>query len=113
MSANESILRKLFEPLTDHLLKGNNDAMSELAHTSQSLASFSNSMFNDITVVVSVMLCWCFPIMVGVVTPWRLANDINQGFFLSFFLFLFHIFKKNFESQFISTLLEKLKSYSH
>lgn len=56
MSANESILRRLFEPLTHYLLKGNNDATLELAHTSQLPASFSNSTYNDITVVVSVVM---------------------------------------------------------
>lgn len=99
MSANESILRRLFEPLTHYLLKGNNDATLELAHTSQLPASFSNSTYNDITVVVSVVMLVSvvmFPIMVGIVTPWKLANDMNQGFFLPFFFFSLSYFFKNF-----------------
>ena len=69
-SNNEGIPWRVFESLTHHLLKENNNGVLEPAHTSPLVVSLPNSVFHDIIVVVFITSCCDLKqIMLGIFTP--------------------------------------------
>lgn len=69
-SNNEGIPWRVFESLTHHLLKENNNGVLEPAHTSPLLVPPPNSVFHDIIVVVFITSCCDLKqIMLGIFTP--------------------------------------------